>query len=141
MMVYTAVFNTSYAGIKAKSVWWKSNYNTLSSKDLFGNKISFVCGRGTYDIYISTAEKTSRKGHKTIVTMWANRDRRVEFRANVINTKLLRMSFYDSPATRDLIADLKGRYDLSVYVEGSRKNTIIQFALDGFAEDYDALCS
>ena len=130
--------STADAAIKAKSVWKKTSHDTISSHDIHGNYISFVCNSGRYDVYLSTVEHTTRRYAN--ISLWASRDNRAKFTASVLGGNNLRVRLTGSDESRNVLKDMRNRYDLSVYIDGDRFQTIILFALDGFSTEFNRTC-
>jgi len=141
-LIYFSVCMVEYAHaeIKAKSVWSQTNINTISSQDVFGNKISFVCNRGLYSMYVSTTARAMERGTRTRVSLWAAHDLRLEYYASSRSSRVLMVNLNDNVDLHHLLFDLRDRYDLSVLINGVRDSIIVQFPLDGFAEEFNKTC-
>lgn len=125
------------AAVESQSVWTITNTRTISSGDQAGNKISFSC----YDsptIHITTKNTIIKAGSS--VSVWASRNNRLNIYPNIRSSKSFNIRMDDFHDSKLVLDDMINRYDLSILVNGDSQY-IMQFALDGFGENYKRICN
>ena len=129
------------AHAQAVSMWAQDQPGSISTTDYTGNKLTFVCERGYYDVYLTTQDNIAETYHWLNVSLWASRLQRIELRATVTDYNELRMRLNESEEMYNLITNLNDRYDLTILVKANKRDEIFQFSLDGFADRFITLCA
>ena len=109
----------------------------IRTKDLNGNKFTFVCNNDKYSVYLTLRNNTvSSSRYRTYVSLYINRKTRIKYEAYVTGNALS----IDLSNSHDLIRDMRKSFDINAFLEGGRGTDIMSFALDGFDDEFEKIC-
>jgi len=140
LLLIAIIIGVSQVRAQAVSMWVNDGPESISSTDYFGNKITFVCERGYYDMFLETKDNIAETYYALKMSLWASRFQRLEFRSTVVARNKLRIRLNETEEMYNLIENLNERYDLSILVQANKRDELFQFSLDGFADRFLTLC-
>ena len=137
LMTGASLISPAYGKITPKSVWYTVDSRMIRTKDLNGNKFTFVCNGDKYSVYLTLRNNTvSSSRYRTYVSLYINRKTRIKYEAYVTGNALS----IDLSNSHDLIRDMRKSFDINAFLEGGRGTDIMSFALDGFDDEFEKIC-